>query len=450
MSEDANLREFTKSELYDEPFPWTIISGQVYAIGSFISEHPGGFLIRRAIGEDATELFLSHHCPYGPAAQVLERYKIGVLANWDTTSVKQLWERRPMQRRFWQRLAEAKVSLVAEHFEAEMVAVSMLILFAWWCYLSYVHGFWRLNLCFSWFWWRHLDAGLHAVMHGDFRTSRRIQGGLFWIYSLLSHRAMEYYFGSPALKGTGLSKHWWHHIYPNDPGRDPDWSTMTGVLWVRRHWSAQWHPCHRWQSWYWLPVTMFVEPMLELFQVTCLVLEAVASLLEPPMNGSYRARVAHLLGISCEMLLNPGFQLLSFLAQPFWEAFGVLLMARAISRLLLYPFSEVQHYMPEHIVAAEVSKDVTNVTPEWVVNQLSCTANLEFRSPLSWFLDFLMFHGDSHQIEHHLWPAMSFIQYSKASKVARETCDFLDLPYHSISLGSPKWWMLSEDLQSGE
>lgn len=51
------------------------------------------------------------------------------------------------------------------------------ILFAWWCYLSYVHGFWRLNLCLSWFWWRHLDAGLHAVMHGDFRSSRRIQGG---------------------------------------------------------------------------------------------------------------------------------------------------------------------------------------------------------------------------------------------------------------------------------
>ena len=37
--------------------------------------------------------------------------------------------------------------------------------------------------------------------------------GLFWIYSLLSHRAMEYYFGSPALKGTGLSKHWPGHSW---------------------------------------------------------------------------------------------------------------------------------------------------------------------------------------------------------------------------------------------
>ena len=37
---------------------WALLSSvtlQVYAIGSFIPEHPGGFLIRRAIGEDATE-----------------------------------------------------------------------------------------------------------------------------------------------------------------------------------------------------------------------------------------------------------------------------------------------------------------------------------------------------------------------------------------------------------
>ena len=33
--------------------------------------------------------------------------------------------------------------------------------------------------------------------------------GLFWVYSHLSHRAMEYYYGSPGLKGCGLSKHWW-------------------------------------------------------------------------------------------------------------------------------------------------------------------------------------------------------------------------------------------------
>lgn len=206
---------------------------------------------------------------------------------------------------------------------------------------------------------------------------------------------------------------------------------MTGIAWVRRHWSAEWHPCHRWQSLYWLPVAMFVEPLLELLQVACSILEALASLMEPPMKTPYRARVAHLLGLSCEVLLNPGFQLLSFFAQPFWQAFGVLLLCRAMSRLLLYPFSEVQHYMPEHIMAAdqEVFKDMS----EWLVGQLATTANLEFQNPLTWLVDFLMFHGDSHQIEHHLWPAMSFVQYRKAARVVRATCQELQLPYYSIS-----------------
>ena len=56
----------------------------------------------------------------------------------------------------------------------------------------------------------------------------RFFAGLFWVYSLLSHRAMEYYWGSSGLNGCGLSKHW-----PGDPG-DP---AQMGV-----------------QLWPWLPV----------------------------------------------------------------------------------------------------------------------------------------------------------------------------------------------------
>ncbi|CAK9118322.1 unnamed protein product [Durusdinium trenchii] len=424
----ASLPEFTKAELYEKPFPWTIIGGQVYAIGSFLHSHPGGLLIRRAIGEEATELFLSHHSPFSVAGQTLEGFKIGTLAKHQVTSVQELWSRRPLQRVFWRDLLDAQVPLLSQNFKAEVVAVLMLILFFSWCYCSYVLGCWRLNIALSWFWWRHLDAGLHAVMHGDFRTRHDIQAGLFWIYSLLSHRAMEYYYGARELKGNGMSKHWWHHIYPNDPGRDPDWSTMTGVAWVRRHTSAQWHPCHQWQCWYWLPVSMFLEPLFELIQVACALLEAVASLLEPPMNGPYVSRWAHVLGFLCEVLFNPGFQLVAFGVQPFWKALGVLLLARATSRLLLYPFSEVQHYMPEHILNREAADD----SAEWVIGQLLCTANLEFRNRWAWLMDFLMFHGDSHQIEHHLWPAMSFVQYTKASQVVRATCARLRLPYYTV------------------
>ncbi|CAJ1401746.1 unnamed protein product [Effrenium voratum] len=413
-------REFTKAELYEEPFPWTIICGQVYAIGDFLASHPGGALIRRAIGEDATDMFLAHHGPKSRAKSVLAEFWIGRLKGQEAIDLDEAWRRRPLQLHFWRRL---EVPLRAETPSAEAMALAMLSCFGVWCFLCYALGCWRLNLCLAWFWQRHLDAGLHAVLHGDFRYDLRLQRGLFLCYSLLCHRAMEYYHGARELQGTGMSKHWWHHIYPNDPGRDPDWSTMTGLVWVRRHHTAQWHPCHRWQSWYWMPVSMFVEPLLELIQVACSLLEAVASVLEPP-NGAWCLRLQHLLGLCFEVLFNPGFQLASFLAQPPLKALGTLILAKAVARLLLYPFSEVQHYMPEHMCDTEES--------EWVVGQLKRTANLEFPNRLAWLLDFLMFHGDSHQIEHHLWPAMSFVQYHRAAPMARAACKDLGLPYHSV------------------
>ncbi|OLP91836.1 Fatty acid desaturase 3 [Symbiodinium microadriaticum] len=384
-----------------------------------------GPLIRRAIGEDATDLFLSHHAPSSRAAEVLRRCRIGSLEGHAPIEISELWRTRPLQKLIWERLCSAQIDLRAKKPLAEGLAFLMLFAFLLWAWLCYVCGWWRLDVAFAWFWWRHLDAGLHASMHGDFRHSRWTQKVLRRLYGMLSHRALEYYCGAHELKGMGMSKHWWHHVFPNDPGRDPDWSTMTGVAWVRRHRSAQWHPCHLWQCWYWLPIATLVEPLLELLQVACSAMEALAALLEPPMAGDFAPRAAHAAGLWLEIFVNPGFQLAAFCAQPFWKALRTLILARAVSRLVLYPFSEVQHYMPEHI-------DLQDKGEEWVVGQLRRTANLRFLSWPAWLLDFLMFHGDSHQIEHHLWPAMSFVQYSRASRVVRAACADLGLPYHSV------------------
>ena len=68
---------------------WTIISGNVYSIGSFLSDHPGGedVLIQYAGGKDATLYFMeegnderpfAHKHSKGATAQ-LERFKIGTL-----------------------------------------------------------------------------------------------------------------------------------------------------------------------------------------------------------------------------------------------------------------------------------------------------------------------------------------------------------------------------------
>merc|ERR1712118_122780 len=72
-------------------------------------------------------------------------------------------------------------------------------------------------------------------------------------------------------------------------------------------------------------------------------------------------------------------------------------------------------------------------TDEWAIQQLRQTANLWLGCAPARWLDFLMFHGDSRQIEHHLWPAMSFVNYSAARHIVKSTCAEFGVPY--IELG---------------
>jgi cytochrome b involved in lipid metabolism len=69
---------------------WTIISGSVYDITSYIPRHPGGEEILRACGEDATTLFTSRQTsdgqsvgsgsPHSPNAEdQLEKLLIGTV-----------------------------------------------------------------------------------------------------------------------------------------------------------------------------------------------------------------------------------------------------------------------------------------------------------------------------------------------------------------------------------
>lgn len=71
---------------------WTIISGSVYDITTYIPRHPGGEEILRACGVDATSLFTKRQTsdgqsvgsgsPHSPnAEEQLEKFKIGELAS---------------------------------------------------------------------------------------------------------------------------------------------------------------------------------------------------------------------------------------------------------------------------------------------------------------------------------------------------------------------------------
>ena len=184
-----------KEELFDADFPWTIVDGYVCAIGEFIPRHPGGTLIRRAIGEDATELFHTHHTSE-KSRQTLIECRVGRVEG---------CRLRPHAPHDVQRVLNSRVDHLVKSrgCVAESVALTMLVLFVVWAILAYVARWYLLNVIFAWFWWRHLDAGLHSVCHGDFRSWRPFQKILLCVYSHLSHRTLNYYYGDYARRGLG-------------------------------------------------------------------------------------------------------------------------------------------------------------------------------------------------------------------------------------------------------
>ena len=58
---------------------WTIIENKVYNITSWIPKHPGGQIIMKALGKDATQLFLDNGHPEYVKKTILPKYYIGNL-----------------------------------------------------------------------------------------------------------------------------------------------------------------------------------------------------------------------------------------------------------------------------------------------------------------------------------------------------------------------------------
>ena len=426
-AEDTDAAEgLSLQELQDADFSWTIVRGHVYAIGDFIPHHPGGPLIWRCVGEDATELFEAHHASRSAQA-VLHTLKVGCIRpdggktnKAGRESLDECCLRAELNRRM------ASFLEVPALPEAEAVALMMLVLFSIWTTLAYMNGWMMLNVALSWFWARHLDAGLHSAVHGDFKYSRVVHRCLLQTYSVLCHHMLDYYQGSS--HGVGLSQHFQHHLYTNDVARDPDMADFAGGRnWVRRHPCNPWHEYHEWQCIYWLAVLCVLEPVSETLTMVAACVMGTLQLLEPPVDRAlFKLRLKDVASWWAEALLNPEYQGAAFFFQPWWQALGSLLLSKAVAKLVLLPFADVQHFL-----VPDVTEDCV-LHEEFVVTQLRTTANLKLHNPLAQLLDFLMFHGDSLQVEHHLWPAMSFVRLRAAAKVLRKACADLGLPYQEV------------------
>ncbi|WP_026775440.1 acyl-CoA desaturase [Polaribacter sp. Hel_I_88] len=67
-----------------------------------------------------------------------------------------------------------------------------------------------------------------------------------------------------------------------------------------------------------------------------------------------------------------------------------------------------------------------NLEHTWAVHQLYTTSNF---APSNWLVNFYT-GGLNHQVEHHIFPHISHVHYSKLAKIVKETASEFNLPYN--------------------
>jgi len=115
------------------------------------------------------------------------------------------------------------------------------------------------------------------------------------------------------------------------------------------------------------------------------------------------------------------------LGVPWWIVLVGFIILHVITGLLITMVFQLAHLVegPEH---TEVPHD-GKMDSTWAIHQLRSTANFACQSKIVTFFT----GGLNFQIEHHLFPTISHIHYSKISKIVKNTAKEFNLPYYEFS-----------------
>lgn len=120
-----------------------------------------------------------------------------------------------------------------------------------------------------------------------------------------------------------------------------------------------------------------------------------------------------------------------------WIVIPMLILSIAWWKVLIGFF--VMHYVAGVILSvvfqlAHMVKDAHMPLPDetgtmkntWAIHQLYTTVNFATKNKIvNWYTG-----GLNHQVEHHIFPNISHVHYTKISKIVKETAKEFNLPYH--------------------
>jgi len=211
-----------------------------------------------------------------------------------------------------------------------------------------------------------------------------------------------------------------HHTYTNIHGHDEDLEAGR-VLRFSKH--AKWHKAHKFQHIY----SVLLYGLLTInWAITTDVLQMRRYLKRKlsvggdpkPAKEWTTLVITKIIYVSMWIVLP-----MIFIDNPWWQILIGFFIMHYTSGVILSTVFQLAHV----IEGAEtpLPDNTGSMKNTWAIHQLCTTVNFSTKNRImNWFTG-----GLNHQVEHHIFPHISHVHYTKISKIVRETAQEFNLPY---------------------
>jgi linoleoyl-CoA desaturase len=251
---------------------------------------------------------------------------------------------------------------------------------------------------------------MHDACHGSYSSKK-------WVNELLSL----------TMNALGSNAFIWkvkhnvvHHTYTNIDGLDDDIAKSP----LLRHCPSQkWVPMHRFQFVYMFLLYglstilwLFLTDMIKYFSKKIVVTEMKMTVKDHIIFWASKLLYVFFYAVLPVMFVGWGNWIIGFL---------VIQLTMGITLSLVFQLAHVV----EKTSFEEAGEEAKVLDTEWAVHEVMTTANFAPGNKLiSWFVG-----GLNYQVEHHLFPKVSHIHYPALSRIVKEHCSVMNIPYHSYN-----------------
>ena len=212
-----------------------------------------------------------------------------------------------------------------------------------------------------------------------------------------------------------------HHTYTNIHGHDEDLEAGR-IIRFSKH--SKWYSFHRFQHYYsvflyglltfnWALTTDFTQTKRYLSRKL-----SYGKMPSPVKQWSLLA-ITKLIYVSIWIVI-PMF----FVPVAWWKILIGFFVMHYTAGLILSIVFQLAHVVEK--TEMPLPDDTGSMKNTWAIHQLFTTVNFSTRNKIvNWFTG-----GLNHQVEHHIFPNISHIHYSKISKIVKETAKECQLPYN--------------------